>query len=67
MQMPTRAGLNSDKFCGKRYEVSDQTDATRTAVYPIRVATLADAPQLHALIARSIRTLGATDPCPGRL
>lgn len=61
MQMPTRARLNSDKFCAKRYEVGDQTDATRTAAHPIRVATLADAPQLQALIARSIRTLGAGD------
>ena len=36
-------------------------DATGKESYRIRVATLADEPQLHPLIARSIRALGADD------
>ncbi|HUN24917.1 MAG TPA: GNAT family N-acetyltransferase [Steroidobacteraceae bacterium] len=38
-----------------------KTEAIHQASYRLRVATLADAPHLRSLIARSIRTLGAQD------
>ncbi len=47
--------------------MTNKTEATRQASYPIRVATLADEPQLHALIARSIRALGAEDYTPAQI
>jgi GNAT superfamily N-acetyltransferase len=47
--------------------VTNRTEATPAAGYRIRVATLADEPQLHALIARSIRALGADDYTPAQI
>lgn len=41
--------------------MTDAAEATRQGSYQIRVAILTDEPALRALIARSIRTLGAGD------
>ena len=45
----------------------NETEATRQPLYRIRVATLADEPQLHPLIARSIRALGTDDYTPAQI
>jgi GNAT superfamily N-acetyltransferase len=42
-------------------EMSNEAETIREASYRIRVASLADEPALHFLIARSIRTLGSDD------
>jgi GNAT superfamily N-acetyltransferase len=47
--------------------VINNGEATRHAGYRIRVATLADEPQLRSLIARSIRALGADDYTPAQI
>ena len=41
--------------------MSDEAETIRQGSYRIRVASLADEPALHSLIARSIRTLGSDD------